>query len=309
MDSSEVRRPALRIEVAHLRNAATAADYGSFRKAAEVLGIRQSTLSRSIRQLEHAASVSIFNRSTGGVVLTASGRRIVRTARVVLEQIDSLSLAGANADERVARLSVGFCTSLSVGGLRSAIVDFRRKFPTVLVKTLERSRSRLAIALRNGTLDVIISTGTLPSIQCKSQPLWSERILVALPEDHDLAKRDIIYWTDLRGQKLLMSRYDPYWEFEHLLVSKLMAIDDRPIIEHHDVSRSILKSLVSMRFGLGLMLESDIGVGVPAVVYRELQDGLGPARIGFSAFWDESNHSPVSEDFIALLRERYPLLS
>ena len=58
-------------------------------------------------------------------------------------------------------------------------------------------------------------------------------------------------------------------------MSKLMAIEDRPTIEHHDVSRSILKSLVSMKFGLGLMLESDIGVGVPAAVYRELQDGLG----------------------------------
>ena len=309
MNNGSSRGSATRIEIAQLRHAVTAADYGSFRKAAEALNIKQSTLSRSIRRLEHATSVSIFNRSSGGVILSPSGRHVIQIARVVLEQVDSLSAAGSDAGERAAKLCVGFCTSLSAGGLRNAILDFRKKFPKIRVETLERSRSRLAIALQNGRLDVIISTGRLPSIKCKSQPLWSERVLIALPEDHRLASREILYWTDLRGETLLMSRYDPCWELEHLVTSKLIAIEDPPSIEHHDVSRSALKSLVSMKFGLGLMLEFDIGVGVPSVVYRELQDGSGAARIGFSAFWNDCNPNEASKSFIKLLKERYPSLS
>jgi DNA-binding transcriptional LysR family regulator len=297
-----------RIELRQLRYLVAAADHGSFRRAAEFLNIQQSTLSRSICQLEHATSMAIFDRSTSGIVASEMGAKVIKMARAVLEQIETISSSNYSSNT-TGKLCIGFCTSLSTGSLRAAILDFRSRLPQCRLKTLERSRSRLATALHNGTLDVIISTGQLPSMKCKSQALWSERILIAMPENHRLANREIIYWTDLRGETVLMSRYDPYWEFENLVNSKLLALEDRPTIEHHDVSRSILKSLISMKFGLGLMLESDIGVKVPSIVYRELQDGSGAARVGFSAFWDASNENPALASFIDLLKERYPSLS
>ena len=298
-----------RIAINQLRYTVTAAEYGSFRKAAEILNVKQSTLSRSIRLLEHETSVMIFNRSRKGITPSAAGSKIIRLAQVVLEQIDALgSHSNSIAVER-GKLCIGFCTSLSAGSLRAALLEFRRKHPLIRIKTLERPRSRLATALENGTSDVIISTGHLPFIKCRSQKLWSERVLIALPEDHHMADRDIIYWTDLRNETLLMSRYDPYWEFEDLVTSKILAPEDRPKIEHHDVSRSILKSLISMKLGVGLLLESDIGAKIPAIVYRELQDGSGAARVGFSAFWNGPNENPALSYFIELLRERYPSLS
>lgn len=39
--------------------------------------------------------------------------------------------------------------------------------------------------------------------------LWSERVLVALPHDHHLSSRETVYWTDLRGETVLLSLYDP----------------------------------------------------------------------------------------------------
>jgi DNA-binding transcriptional LysR family regulator len=41
-------------------------------------------------------------------------------------------------------------------------------------------------------------------------PLWSERILLALLEGHPLADKDVVYWTDLRGETLLHHRSDRY---------------------------------------------------------------------------------------------------
>jgi DNA-binding transcriptional LysR family regulator len=40
-------------------------------------------------------------------------------------------------------------------------------------------------------------------------PLWSERILVAVPEGHALAEREPVHWIDLREEKILLSRRDP----------------------------------------------------------------------------------------------------
>jgi DNA-binding transcriptional LysR family regulator len=50
------------------------------------------------------------------------------------------------------------------------------------VNLVETSRSRLVTALRNGALDVVIVTGDAPLLEARTMPLWSERILIALPE-------------------------------------------------------------------------------------------------------------------------------
>src|SRR6516225_4458594 len=59
---AESRSP--KIDLRQLRHAVTAADFGSFRQAADACLIKQSTLSRSIRQLEHCVGVAIFERSS-----------------------------------------------------------------------------------------------------------------------------------------------------------------------------------------------------------------------------------------------------
>src|SRR5205823_9645933 len=64
-----------------------------------------------------------------------------------------------------------------------------------------------------------------------------------------LATREIVYWTDLRGQTVILSEYDPGREIEDLLVSKLVSPEDRPKIERHDISRGVVKSFVTMNFG------------------------------------------------------------
>jgi DNA-binding transcriptional LysR family regulator len=50
------------VDLKQLRFAVAAADYGSIRQAAELLSIRHSILSRSIRQLEHRIGVTVFAR-------------------------------------------------------------------------------------------------------------------------------------------------------------------------------------------------------------------------------------------------------
>ncbi len=62
-----------------------------------------------------------------------------------------------------------------------------------------------------------------------------------------------------------------------------------------------------MGLGISLVLESDIGVNFPGLLYRELRDGMGPSRIGFSAAWRADDESPALKNFLKLLAERYPL--
>lgn len=296
------------VDLRQLRFAIAAADCGSIRQAAELLSVRHSVLSRSIRQLEYRIGVSVFERSGGGVKPTPAGRGVLRMARSILEQVDLLvATAKSNGRGEDGRLSIGFCTSISTGNLRATLTDFKNRHPQIELATVERSRTRLATALRNGTVDVVIVTGDAPLPDNIARPLWSERILVSLPEDHALAAGTVINWTDLRNETVLLSQHDPGREIEDLLISKLVSPADRPKIERHDVSRGIIKSLISMKLGISLVLESDIGASFAGLVYRELRDGTGPTRVDFAAHWRGDNENPGLVGFLKLLAERYPL--
>lgn len=283
-----------------------AADCGSVRGAAELLRSQQSSLSRTISEFEHHLGVPIFERFSGGVRPTRPGCDVLRLARTILEEFDALvATARSVHNGETGRVSVGFCTSLSAGNLQASLLEFKDRFPQVALATVERSRTRLAAALRNGALDLLIVTGSLPLLDTKAMSLWSERVLVALPHDHPLSSRETVYWPDLRGETVLLSHCDPGKEVEDLLVSKLVSAEARPKIERHDVSRGIIKSLISMNTGISLVLESDIGAHLADLVYRELRDGAGASRFEFSAYWRADNENPALQEFLKLLSERY----
>lgn len=135
----------------------------------------------------------MFDRTNGGVRPTSAGRDFVNGARRVLGDLRTV-VDGAKAAGRgeAGYLTIGFYTSLSAGNLRASLVEYGRRFPEVEINTVEGSRSRLFDRIQNGTVDIAIVTAE-PASDCnRSMVLWSERIIVALPEDHPLAANESI---------------------------------------------------------------------------------------------------------------------
>ena len=250
----------------------------------------------------------VFERSSGGVRATPAGRNFLRAARSILDQMDAL-LATARSTGRgeAGRLAIGFYTSLSAGNFRASLMDYRRRFPQVEVEMIENSRPCLITALRNAVVDIAIVIGVAPLPECLTASLWSERIMVALLEDHPLANKEFIYWTDLKGERVLLSRRDPGPELEDLIVAKLASPVDRPTILLHDVSRGSLWNLVGAGFGITLLTEATVGTNFVGVVYKDIRDTTEPTRIGYSAHWRVDNENPALASFLKVLSERYPL--
>ena len=302
------RRPSPAFSLQNLRYALAAADYGSFRRAAEGLLLRQSTLSRCVRQLEESIGTAVFERSSGGVRATQAGRQFLRGARFILEQVEALAARTQSTGRGEAgRLAVGFYTSLAAGNLRATLIDVSQRFPRLELEMFESSRGRLVTALRNGVVDIAIVPGATALPESKTMPLWSERILVAVPEGHALAERELVHWIDLREEKILLSRRDPGPELHDLLIAKVTSPGDRPKIVRHRAGLANLKSLVGAGFGVTLLTEASAGANFVGVIYRELRDGAEPARIGYSAHWRPDNQNPALTNILKILGERYLL--
>lgn len=295
------------IDLKHLRYAEAAAHHGSFRKAADSLALKQSNLSRRIRHLEDQLGVKLFERTNGGVRPTSAGRDFVHGARRVLHELEVV-IDGVKAVGRgeAGHITIGFYTSLSAGNLRATLVEYSRRFPQVHISTVEGSRARLSEGIENGKIDIAIVTGEPALDGNRSMMLWSERIIVALPQDHPLAANEIVYWTDLKRERFLLCERDPGPEIYDILVAKLASPGDLPKVVRHDVSLENIKSLVGAGCGVSVMCEACMGANYAGVVHREARDGNGSTHIVYRAYWKGHDDNPAVEHFIRLLEERCP---
>lgn len=293
------------IELKHFRYAEAAERYGSFRKAADSLYVKQSNLSRRIRDLENELGTTLFERTNGGVRPTLAGREFVRSVRRILDELGAVvDSAKAVGRGEAGHLTIGFYTSLSAGNLRATLIEYARRVPQIEINTFEGPRSQLLDGVANGLIDIAIVIGE-QATSC-SMALWSERVIVALPENHRLAAAEVVYWTDLKRERFVLSERDPGPEIQELLLTKLASPGDMLDVTRHNVSLGSIKSLVSAGYGVSLMCEASMGANYAGVVFREARDGNGVTRISYCACWKERNNNPALQSFIRLLEERCP---
>ena len=78
------------MNIMHMKYAVEIANIGSINKAAEILLIAQPNLSRCIKELESDLGITIFVRSSKGMLLTPEGEEFISYAKNILKQIDDV---------------------------------------------------------------------------------------------------------------------------------------------------------------------------------------------------------------------------
>jgi DNA-binding transcriptional LysR family regulator len=107
----------------------------SFTKAAAKLGVSQSALSQTIRQLETRLGVRLLSRTTRSVSLTEAGERLVRTVAPRFEDIDTELAAVSELREKPAgtiRITAGDHAIESV--LWPKLAKFLPRYPDIKVE-------------------------------------------------------------------------------------------------------------------------------------------------------------------------------
>ncbi len=298
------------VELRDFRLAVTASQHRSLRQAAEALNIRQSTLSRRLRDIERRLGVVLFERTNGGTRLTAMGLEFIVSAERILDEVDAeLRRLKSRSGGELGLLTIGVHASPSAGNMHAMLVDYRRRYPDVEVRTVDGSHDRLLRALAGNAVDVAIMTGQAVGWNDRMLPLWGERVIAALHNSHPLARQSRIRWIELADERVLMPQQGPGPELERLLVAKLRNTVGSEHVVHQDASLDRLLTLVSAGYGPLLMFEGATGARYESVVYREVWEDEGPTRVNFMACWREANSNPTLQSFLAMLREHHPDLS
>jgi len=158
-----------------LRQFLAVADHGGVRAAAGALGLSQPALTKNIHQLEQDLGVSLFERHSRGMALTAFGEVLRRRAalmdleyRYALAEIEALRGGGSG----VIRIGAGPVWSYRY--LPVAIAELHRRYPNAQVHLQTGVSSVLFPALREGELD--LCTGAVDDIPDDDQAIVREKL-------------------------------------------------------------------------------------------------------------------------------------
>lgn len=218
-----------------------------------------------------------------------------------------VSMMRAAGQGRAGGLKLGHNSSVSAGNLRATLMNWHEAHPDVEVDCVEADRSVLLAGLDTGEIDMAILMGTPSHDGFRCEPLWSERILVALPASHPLAKRDVIHWTDLRSERFLLPAADPGPEMRDMLLGRLAVSGAKPNIRMMQASRETVLSILGGSAGVSIVCEGSTGAHYPDVVYRPIHGEQGPALIGYSGCWRDDNSNPALRRFLGFIKARYAL--
>src|ERR1700676_118499 len=182
-------------EFRDFRWAIIASQQKNLRQVALALNIRQSTLSRRLRDLEHRLRAPLFERHKGGTRPTTAGRAFLESARRIVEETEpafrrhKTQCAGESG-----RLTIGVYASLSTGNFVATLTEHQRRFPEVDVPMVDDGRERLLGDLAVNTIDIAIMAACGLGWDDLRLRLWSKRVIVAMTAAYPLSVRSVLRW-------------------------------------------------------------------------------------------------------------------
>jgi DNA-binding transcriptional LysR family regulator len=180
------------MELRHLRYFIAVAEEKHMTRAAQRLGIQQPPLSMQIRALERELDVLLFRRQPRGMELTDAGAAFLDRARAILDQVDrAFATTRRTARGEQGRVVVGFTSSAPFHPFVPRVIrTFREMSPLVSLVLEESGSSELVQGLHNEEIDAAFIRSPVADVHGLTvRPLLKEKMLVALPTGHALARR------------------------------------------------------------------------------------------------------------------------
>ncbi len=178
------------MELLQLRYFCCAAHTGNFSKAAEELGIPQPAVSRTIATLEKELGCKLFDRIGKRVSLNERGAFFLQEVEKSLHGLDQAVRQLSQEAEKTIKLQVLAATKL----IPNLLVDFSTENPNVKFVLYQQPGEK--------DYDLRITAKERVSEQ-NCRVLMSERIVLAVPEEHRLYNRKMIDVEELRQERFV----------------------------------------------------------------------------------------------------------
>ena len=170
------------MDLNQLRSFVTVAQFGHLTRAAEALHLSQPAISAHIKALEEQFGVTLFERSSSGMALTPSGRRLLAEAAQILEAVAHLKHSAQELrGEPTGSVRLGTVLEPSLLRVGDLLLLARDRYPQIEIELHHVMSSDALAQVRAGGLDASFYFGPQPEADLASIPLRDMLYRVAIP--------------------------------------------------------------------------------------------------------------------------------
>ena len=291
------------MEMHQLKYFVEAAEAGSFSQAAKQCEIAQPSLSQQIKCLERSLGADLFDRVGRGVVLTDAGRALLpRARRILAEARDIQQRLRDDLDSGTGPFHFGVIPTMAPYLLPAILSELHGSYPLCEPVIVEDFTERLIDGLMRHELDAALLSTPIEQEGIEVEVLGSERLLVALPADHELSRQEELKLEELRGEPLLVLHE------MHCLGRQMGEFCNARKLSRKVLFRSsqlaTILELVRHRQGVSLIPEMAIRPSrLSDLVFRPLKRSCPTREIAFARRADRLPHG-IAEHLSVYLRHR-----
>lgn len=289
--------------IAALRYLVAVVDAGSFSRAANILGLNPSTLTRRVGKFEDQLGLTLLERTRSGIQVTSAGRPVVQQVRRVLRELAAvIETAHANGSGEFGEIRIGTRMPLTTGPLLDILIAWRKAHPGILLRIFEMNDDELRNALVERRLEAafIVRHALWPG--SVHLPVFRERITATLPIYHELAQVDILTWDHLKGERFLTQGWNDSQTAREFFASLMGGAIN--FVSHASSKQSIF-ALVAAGYGVTLAVESQSKLSWPGVSFRPI--GEPDAIVDVSIAWLAEREDAAAGLFVAFVRDHAPI--
>ena len=193
---------------------------GTISAAADALHVAQPSLSRRMKELEEELGAPLFVRGNRKITLTEEGmvlrRRAEEMVRLMQMTEDEIAQVKNNISGTV---RIGAGESVSFHYLSRTASLLLKEHPDIRFQITSGDTKDLMDQLNDGLIDfAVIFTDVNHSLYQSIDLPTEDSFGLLMPKKSDLAKKDVIRWSDLKGLPILISRAsEPYFSSSNKL--------------------------------------------------------------------------------------------
>ncbi|RAY74204.1 LysR family transcriptional regulator [Enterobacter hormaechei] len=245
-----------------LRVFVTVAQARSFSRAGEIIGLSQSAVSHSVKELETQTGVKLLDRTTREVVLTEAGQQLATRLERLLDELNStLRDVGRLGQQLSGTVRVAASQTISAHLIPQCIAESNHRYPDIDFVLHDRPQQWVLESIRQGEVDfgIVIDPGAVSDLEC--EVVLSEPFLMLCRDDDPLASLPQVTWQALQGANLVLQDY---------------ASGSRPLIDAALAAQGV-KATIVQEIGhpatLFPMVEAGIGISVLPALALPLPQG------------------------------------
>ncbi|WFR71169.1 LysR family transcriptional regulator [Prescottella defluvii] len=223
---------------------------GHVTRAAELLGVPQSSISRRIRTLERTLGVQLFQQVGRGIALTAQGRDLFeRTHGLVGALDDAIGVVRGNADPAGGLVRFGFPLTLGPVSIPSVLAEFHAVAPRIRLHLVQAHGDALAGMVRDGRLDLAVMIP--PPEDLPLVVLGRQTIHLHVADTHRFANRARVDLAELADEAFIAN--PPSYHLRQLVDSWCAETGFTPRVSFEITEFETIRALVGHGLGVALL--------------------------------------------------------